>query len=376
MEKIICLCGKCEGVDMVKINEEDRKPIENARRAKLKREKPLVYEKIVKYDEKEANGECTAIIDFCYDYKCNMHCSHCCNLSFSKKEREMTVEDVADIARQADELGLAQFNISGGEPLTFSDLDEVIKAIDPQKFHISMSSNGLLLTKEKAKHLKKIGLDKIRISVDSINPEIYNQTRQVKGETVYNKAIEALFNAREAGLQATIQSVMSHQNCISEDTEKLAEFAHENGFNLDVLIARAIGEWEGKEEVLITPEDNKFLMELRNKYPEVHRDTFPTYGKKAECGCVSRNLHITKYGDVLPCVFIHISIGNIFEEPLADIIERGNRIKWFKEKNSLCLSGENKKFIREYMTKFYGKPLPISYKEAFTEEDFIDGVVR
>lgn len=361
---------------MLEIDEEQRKPIENARREKLRAEKPMVYEKIIKYDEKEERGESTAIIDFCYDYKCNMHCSHCCNLSFSKKEREMNVADVADIAKQADELGLAQFNISGGEPLAFPDLDDVVKAINPEKFHISMSSNGLLLTKEKAKHLKEIGVDKIRISIDSINPDVYNQTRQVKGTKVYNQAIEALFNAREAGLQATIQSVMSHQNCVTEDTENLAKFAHENGFNLDVLIARAVGQWEGKEEVLITPGDNKFLMELRNKYPEVHRDTFPTYGKKPECGCVNRNLHITRYGDVLPCVFIHIAIGNIFEESLADIINRGNHIKWFKEKNSLCLSGENKKFIREYMSKFYGKPLPIGYKEAFSAEDFIDGIMR
>lgn len=361
---------------MVEINENTRKSIENERRAKLKAEKPLVYDKIIKYDEREEKGESTAIIDFCYDYRCNMHCAHCCNLSFAKKERSMTVEDVAGISKQADEYGLAQFNISGGEPLTFPDLDDVIKAINPQKFHISMSSNGLLLTKEKARHLKEIGLDKIRISVDSINPEIHNQTRAEEGETAYNKAVEALFIAREAGLQAAIQNVMSHQNCISEDTEKLAEFAHKNGFNLDVLIARAVGRWEGKEEVLITPEDNRFLMELRNKYPEVHRDTFPTYGKKAECGCVNRNLHITKYGDVLPCVFIHIAIGNIFEEPLKDIIDRGFRIKWFREHQPLCLSGEHKNFIRKYMSKFYGKPLPISYKEAFTEEDFIDGVVR
>ncbi len=361
---------------LIKINEESRKPVENARRAKLKAEKPLVYEKIIKYDEKEKNGQCTAIIDFCYDYRCNMNCAHCCNLSFTKKDREMTVEDVKNIAEQADTLGLAQFNISGGEPLTFPDLDEVITAIDPQKFHISMSSNGLLLTKERARHLKEVGLDKIRISLDSIEPEVYNETRQVKGNSSYDKAIEALKNAKEAGLQAAIQTVVSHQTCITKATEKLAEFAHENEYNLDVLVARAVGRWEGQEDVLITPNDNKFLIELRNKYPEVHRDTFPTYGKEPECGCVNRNLHITKYGDVLPCVFIHISIGNIFEEPLKDIIERGFRIKWFKEHQPLCLSGEHKNFIRNYMSKFYGKPLPISYKEAFTAEDFIDGVVR
>lgn len=353
----------------MKINEDSRKPIENARREKLRREKPLVYEKIIKYDEKDASGESTAIIDFCFDYKCNMHCEHCCNLSFEKKKREMTIEDLKDVAKQADELGLAQFNISGGEPLTFDNLDQIIEAINPGKFHISMSSNGLLLTKEKAEHLKQIGLDKIRISIDSFNEEDYLKTRKQEG--TYNKAIEALLIAKEAGLQTAIQTVVSHQSCKTQATEDLAKFANDNGFNLDLLVARAIGRWEGKEEVLIDREDADHLVSLRNKYPVVHRDVFPTYNQNRGCGAVTNNLHLTKYGDILPCVFIHISIGNIFEEPLKDIIERGLSLKWFGKHHQLCLSGENRPFISKYMSKFYGKPLPISYKDAFTEEDYI-----
>lgn len=358
----------------MKIDEEGRKPLENKRREKLRQEKPLVYDKIMKYPEKEARGESIAMIDFCFDYKCNMHCEHCSNLSFAPKERAMTLEDLKDFARQADELGIAQFTISGGEPLTFDNLDDIILALDPQKFHLSMSTNGMLLTKEKAEHLKKMGLDKVKISLDSISEEVYNQTRN--NSDAYNQAIKALFIAKEAGLQTNIQTVISHQTCITEETERLAKFASENDFNLDIMIAKAIGRWEGKEEVLITPEDNEYLMELRNKYTIVQKDTFPTYGQDRGCCTVRNTLHLTKYGDILPCGFIHISIGNIFEESLKDIIERGFRIKWFSTYQKLCLSGENRYFVRNYMSKFYGKPLPISYKDAFTEDDFIDGVVR
>lgn len=354
---------------MVKVNEEQRKPIENARREKLRKEKPLVYEKIMKYDEKLARGESTAIIDFCFDYKCNMHCTHCSNSEFEKKDRVLTIEDLRDFAEQADRLGLAQFNISGGEPLCFDNLDDIIKALNPEKFHISMSTNGLLLTEERAKHLKAIGLDKMKISLDSIDEEVYMQTRQIAG--TYQKAKDSLFIAKNAGIQTAIQTVISHQNCQTKATEELAKFANDNGFNLDIMIARAIGRWEGKEEVLITPEDNEFLLNLRNKYPVVHRDTFPTYGQNRGCGAVTNVLHLTKYGDILPCVFMHISIGNIFEESLEDIINRGLSIKWFGQHCPTCLSGENKVFIRDYMSKFYGKPLPVSYKEVFTERDYI-----
>ncbi len=351
------------------IDKENRKPIENARRAKLKQEKPLVYEKIMKYDEKAARGECTAIVDFCFDYKCNMNCTHCSNALFSKKERSLTIEDLKDFARQCDELGMAQFNISGGEPLTFDNLDEIILALNPEKFHIAISSNGLLLTKEKAVHLKQLGVDKMRISLDSFDESKYLETRQQK--QAYNKAVQALFYAREAGMQTGINTMISHQNCQTKETEALAKFANDNEFNLDIFVARAIGRLEGKEEVLITPEDNRFLMELRNKYPVVHRDTFPTYGQDRGCGTVMNILHLTKYGDILPCAFIHISIGNIFEEPLKDIIARGMSIKWFHDHCALCLSGEHREFIRKYMSKFYGKPIPVSYKDVFTDEDYI-----
>nr|WP_297274193.1 radical SAM protein [uncultured Agathobaculum sp.] len=354
---------------MTKINEEMRTQLENSRREKLRREKPLVYDKIIKYSEKEAKGEPVPVIDFSYDYLCNMHCTHCSNACFAPKDTVLTLEKLRDLARQADEMGLAQFVISGGEPLTFPNLDDIILALNPQKFHISMSTNGLLLTKEKARHLKEMGVDKLKISLDSINEEVYNQTRQQSG--AYHQAINAIMEAKAAGLQVTIQTVISHQNCITKDTELLAKFAHENEMNMDIMIAKAVGRWEGHEEVLITPEDNEFLIQLRNKYPEVQRDTFPTYGKCGGCSSFNRSIHITKYGDVLSCAFLQISLGNIFEEPLKDILDRALSIKWFHGHHPLCLSGEDRDFIRKYISKTYGKPLPLSWKEAFTEEDFI-----
>ena len=344
--------------------------VEKERREKLLREKPYVMEKLLKYAEREAKGENIPLIEFIYDHKCNMKCSHCANAKFAVKERAITPNDVADVSRQADELGLAQFSISGGEPLLFDDLDEVIKAINPQKFHISISTNGYYLTLEKARHLKEIGVDKVKISLDSIDKDVYEQTR-LNTES-YDKAIQALFNAKEAGLQAVVQTVISHQNCRTPATEKLAMFCEKNGFNMDIMVAKAIGRWEGKEDVLIDTEDAKYLEELHEKYPMVHRDTFPTYGQKdGTCGTVKKLLFITKYGDALPCGFIHISIGNIFEESLKDIIERGASIKFFANRTPVCLSGENRYFIKNYMSKFYGKPIPISYKDAFNEDDYI-----
>jgi len=114
------------------------KSSETEKRNSLKKEKPYVYEKIMKFNEKVKNGESIAIIQFQYDYTCNFSCKHCSVKRFQgkKKERFFTISDVSELSRQADEMGLAQIVITGGEPLVFQDFDDIVKAIDPQKFWI------------------------------------------------------------------------------------------------------------------------------------------------------------------------------------------------------------------------------------------------
>lgn len=357
-----------EGIIMEN-DQNTKKQMENAKRDKLKKERPLVYDKIIKLPEKLARGECISRIDIAYDYICNLHCQHCMASKFEKKDRVLTIEDLRNISEQADEMGLCQFNISGGEPLIFKDVDEAILALNPEKFHIGMSTNGHFLTSERAKHLKALGLAKVMISLDSIDEKIHDENRRQKG--AYKKAVDALFAAKEAGLDTIVQTVVSHQTARTENTEKLAHFAQENGFNVDWIIAKALGEWEGRHDVLIDREDAKHLLEIHKKYPAARRDVFPAFGMKRGCGSVNLCFHISKYGDVFPCVFMHMTIGNIFDEPLKVIMERGMSIKYFRMYSSLCLAGESRYFINKYMTRFYGKPLPVDYREIFEEKDFI-----
>ena len=343
--------------------------IEKSKRAKLLNEKPEVYNKVIKIEERDKNGIATPIIDIAYSYVCNLKCQHCTALRFHKKKYRLTIKDVRRISNEADALGLCQFCISGGEPLLFKDLDELVVALQPKKFHLAMSTNGHLMTREMSIHLKKIGLDKVKISLDDFDEKQHDKNRNSKG--AYAKAIQAMMNAKEAGLSVVIQTVVTRQNCQSQQIIQMSKFARGNGFTVDVLIARATGAWEGKHEVLINEEDAAFLRMCNKEFPELHRDTFPSYGMDKGCGCVSSTLHITPYGDVLPCVYIHISIGNIFEESLADIIKRGQSIRHFSKYNPLCLSGEDRDFICKYMSKFYGKPLPIHWSEVFRKDDFI-----
>lgn len=346
-----------------------KKEIEAARREKLRREKPLVYEKIIRLDERFQAGMATPVVDICYNRACNLKCRHCFTTRFTKKDRSLSPPDMKRFSDEAHEIGLCQLVLSGGEPLILKDLQEVIQALQPDKFHLSMSTNGYFLTPEMARNLKSWGLDKVKISIDDFDERMHNENR--RNDKAYKKAMAALFNARDAGLSVVIQTCITHENCRTDRTVQMAKFAQENGFVIDVMIAHAVGEWEGRHDMLIDEADAAYMREVHRQYPSLHRDTFPTYGIDRGCGSVQSNLHLTQYGDILPCGFIHISIGSIFEESLAAILERGMRIRHFKEYNPLCLSGEDRNFIEKYMAKFYGKPLPVPWTEVFGEEDFV-----
>lgn len=348
------------------------KPEENAKRGQLQREKPYVYEKIMKFDEKVKRGESIAILQFQYDYTCNFQCQHCCitKLQGEKARRHFTINDVRELSRQADEMGLAHVVITGGEPLVFPDFDDIVKAFDPAKFYITSDTNGWFLDLERARHLKAIGVDKIQLSLDSLSAKEHDDFRRKPGS--HARALRALDASLEAGLNTIISTVVTKKRIRSQEFIEFIEFANKKGVAVFVTYAKPVGAWEGNYDVMITKDDMDYVRELEKKY-KVFTHLTPSYGMNLGCIAVKRMVSITKFGDVMPCPYIHVSLGNFFEEPLKDIIARGMKIKCFHDHNDTCLIAEDRNFITEYEEKrIYGKKLPVPYQDVFKPEDFID----
>lgn len=344
-------------------------PAELTRRNKLKEEKPYVYEKIQKFAEKYQRGESIAIIQFQYNYACNFRCQHCSVKRFQgKKEgRQVTIADVRSLFLQADEMGLARVTITGGEPLVFKDFDELVAAIDPQKFYINCDSNGWLLTADRARHLKDIGVDRIQLSIDSLDAGEHDDFRGAKGS--HERAMMAADIALDSGLAIFVQTVVTKQRLHSEEFIKFVEFFNNKGIGVFVTYAKPVGSWEGNFEVLVDKDDMRYMEELEKKH-KVFTHLTPAYGLNIGCIAVKGMFSVTQYGDVLPCPYIHTSIGNIFDEPLRDIIRRGLDIKYFGEHVDTCLIAEDRDFINKYVAqRIYNKPLPVPCAEVFTDED-------
>jgi MoaA/NifB/PqqE/SkfB family radical SAM enzyme len=345
------------------------KPEENTRRNKLKEEKPYVYEKIMKFDEKIRRGESIAIIQFQYNYTCNFRCQHCSVKRFQGKKdgQQFTMPDVRELARQADEMGLARITITGGEPLVFKDLDALVEALDPQKFYINCDSNGWLLDEKKARHIKSIGIDRIQLSIDSLDAKEHDSFRGAKGS--YERCMRAIEASLDAGLGIFIQTVVTKQRLHSNEFIEFVEYFNKKGIGVFVTYAKPVGAWEGNFNVLVDKDDMNYMKEFEKKH-NVFTHLTSAYGLNMGCIAVKGMFSVTQYGDVLPCPYIHISIGNVFDEPLKDIIQRGLNIKYFGEHVDTCLISEDREFINKYIVnRIYNKSLPVPCAEVFTDED-------
>ena len=109
--------------------------------------------------------------------RCNLRCSYCLPKlysNFSSTSEIMSDEDVVCLVRAFAELGISKLRITGGEPLLRSGLPSLIKKLRELKSidDISLSTNGILLNKF-APELSDAGLDRINISIDSLNADKY-----------------------------------------------------------------------------------------------------------------------------------------------------------------------------------------------------------
>lgn len=339
---------------------------ERRKRDKLQKNKPAVYRKILDFEEKVAKKESIAIIQFQYNYACNFKCQHCDITSLRKEARSFTPKDVEKLSKEADEMGLAHMVITGGEPLVFKDFDDVVHALDPYKFFITSDTNGWFLDDDRALHLRDLGVDKIQLSLDSLDKAEHDSFRNKPGS--WNKCMMAIGAAKYAGLDILVQTVVTKQRVRSQELVDFIEYLNKMDVGVFITYAKPVGNWTNNFDILVDKDDMEYVRELEKKY-NVFTHLTPAYGLNLGCIAVKRMISITQYGDVMPCPYIHISLGNVFEEPLKDIVARGMRLKciW----TDTCLIAEDRNFIENVeVKKIYGKELPVSYKEVFTDEDF------
>lgn len=297
-------------------------------------------------------------------HRCNLKCIHCSAHAGETSEYELSTTEATKTIDKLDDLGVSTIAFSGGEPLLRKDIFQLIRYAADKGIYPSMDTNGTLITKEKAMQMKKSGLKYVRISIDSCSSEKHDQFRGVQG--AFQKSINGIKNVVN-NFNVSICTTVTKQNY--EEVDEIIDLAKSLGVSrvlFDEFIP--IGRGEDIEEIDLSPTEREYFLKnlyqkMKNEdvdiiaaYSEITRIALqednckklaPTYNTnfrgvakkllaKFTAGCpVGRSvIKINPNGDINPCSFIPVKIGNTVTDDLKDMWKNNPLLNELRDRNN------------------------------------------
>ena len=282
---------------------------------------------------------------------------------------QMGLEDYRELSRQADEYGIFRFVLTGGEALLDKKLDSLISVLDPMKHLIILDTNGWTFDEDKAKWFAEQGGYKAQISLDSMIEEEHDKFRAKKGS--YKRVLKSLDAAKKADLELLISTCIIKDRVYSDEFVSMCEYCKDNDIPLYVTLAKPVGTAREHSEWVCTKRDVDHLKFLEDRY-NIFTHMTPSYGQPGRCITVKGINTVNHDGEIIPCPYMDLSIGNVVKEPLALILERGMLNSWLGPYRDECIIGEHHDFIRfhnksveDYLS--ISPLLPVPYEHGFAK---------
>ena len=127
--------------------------------------------------------------------KCNLSCIYCHREGEKSPKEQISSGEIAEILRVAAKFEIRSVKFTGGEPLLRSDLLDIVRSV-PAGMESSITTNGILLA-DLATELKKAGLRRVNVSLDSLNPDTY---KKISGMDRLRDVLVGIDAALDAGL--------------------------------------------------------------------------------------------------------------------------------------------------------------------------------
>jgi len=168
--------------------------------------------------------------------RCNLRCRYCMpeeGVRFLSHDEILSYEEIRDVVEIAVPLGINKIRITGGEPLVrkgIVDLVEMIASIKGIK-DLAMTTNGILLS-EFAKPLAKSGLNRINISLDTIDPIKFSL--MTRGGDL-DKVVRGIEAAKEAGLNPVKINCVVKSFDDKEEAKLIKQFCDKNQLQLRLI---------------------------------------------------------------------------------------------------------------------------------------------
>lgn len=304
--------------------------------------------------------------------RCNLSCLHCyANASPLPPSDELSLEERKEVLRQMDEAGVAAVSFSGGEPLIVPDFWVVAKQAADAGMYVSVATNGTLIRPDVAERLREVGVRYVEVSLDSPNPESHDSFRGLRG--AWERSVEGAKNAKRAGLDVGIAMTVTKRNY--REVADMLRLAKE--LNADRFIAfNFIPTGRGREilDYDLSPRERMEVLELL--YSELSNgfqafSTSPVYAvvslKNADkggkltpthfaelaipedymssgfalaeflggCGAGRIYCSVEHNGDMQPCVFMPVRLGNVLKDGFLNIWQKNELLNKLRDRDGV-----------------------------------------
>ncbi len=181
--------------------------------------------------------------------RCNLRCTYCMpenGIELYEHSRILSVEEIDSIIRAGARLGIKKVRITGGEPLVRKGILDIVRnaAQTPGIESLCMTTNGILLP-EYADRLRELGVERLNISLDTLDPERYASLTRVGSLDDVMKGLRA---AEEAGFTGTKINTVLLGGINDSEIGSLASLTKDRDLSVRFIELMPMGECDGWPE--------------------------------------------------------------------------------------------------------------------------------
>jgi pyrroloquinoline quinone biosynthesis protein E len=276
-------------------------------------------------------------------HRCPLSCPYCSNpVELLGRKAELTAGEWADVFSQAAALGVLQLHLSGGEPASRRDLEEITGAASGAGLYTNLITSGVGLTRKRLAALEAAGLDHIQLSVQGVDAPAADEIGGYKGG--FARKMEVAGWIAEIGFPLTLNAVMHRRNLDRLD-ETIDLAVRIGARRIEVACVQFHG-WATLNKGALMPTRSQALAARDTVAAARERlqgvlvidfvppDYFATFPKACMGGWGSVGINVTPDGTVLPChaaaTIEGFSFERVQDRSLADIWTMGAAFNAFR----------------------------------------------
>ncbi len=266
---------------------------------------------------------------------CNLSCRHCGSDSGSKLDGELTTEEARELIDQVADMGFIFMTLTGGEPLTRTDIHDLISHATGKGISVTICTNGSLIDEEAANKLFESGLRCASVSLDGCG-EYHDSNRC----GTYEKTLTAIKYLKSKDITVFASMMVSDENL--EMLPEVHETASAHGIKrLNIHAPQKCGRAKVNNITL----DRDKLIDIilfansRDSGCTVFLDDgFGIYNNRFGCDAGRSSMFVSADGVVRPCISFPVDSGNVRTDKLLDVWDSPG-FRMFRELDYALLDG-------------------------------------